>query len=72
MIDRGKVIKGLECCLRAPSDNCPNCPYEETSCRELKMDALALLKAEENAKTVVNVPRFVYCPNCGAAVEVKT
>lgn len=51
MIDREKVIKGLECCImRDPDDHtrCSECPYESTMCgNRLKIEALALLKAQE-------------------------
>ena len=51
MIDREKVIKGLECCImRDPDDHtrCGECPYEGTMCvNRLKIEALALLKAQE-------------------------
>ena len=50
MIDRDKVIKGLESCLNA---NCLTCPYwhdEPDRCglhRGIMQDALELLKAQE-------------------------
>ena len=50
MTDREKVIKGLECCIiRHPDDKarCDECPYESACCNRLKIDALALLKAQE-------------------------
>lgn len=50
MIDRVKVIKGLECCIiRHPDDKarCDECPYESACCNRLKNDALALLKTQE-------------------------
>lgn len=45
-----KAIKGLECCiLRDPDDfpRCSVCPYESNCVNRLKMDVLALLKAQE-------------------------
>lgn len=50
MIDREKVIKGLECCiLHNPDDHarCMQCPYESNCVNRLKMDALALLKEQQ-------------------------
>jgi len=51
MIDRKKVIKGLEICYCPPS-KCEDCPYhdlqDEQSCNdELCLDALSLLKEQE-------------------------
>lgn len=56
VVDREKVIKGLECCiLRDPDDKmrCSECSYNEpdTYClNRLKMDVLVLLKAQEPPK----------------------
>lgn len=51
MIDREKVINGLECCIeRDPDDHtrCGECPYKSTMCgNRLKIEALALLKAQQ-------------------------
>lgn len=50
MDNRGKVIKGLECCiLRDPDDHarCSQCSYGGNCVNRLKMDALSLLKAQE-------------------------
>ena len=49
MVDREKVIKGLECCGYATfMDKCQECPYDGKDCfKRLKADALALLKAQE-------------------------
>lgn len=52
MIDREKVIRGLECCA-VPGGNCLECPYDKYGIEGLKCenklveDALALLKAQE-------------------------
>ena len=51
MIDKEKVIKGLEMCYCPPS-KCDDCPYhdlpDEQSCNDaLCLDALALLKEQE-------------------------
>ena len=52
MPDRGKVIKGLECCLDPLKTRCPECPYypcydQDTTSEKLLSDALELLKAQE-------------------------
>ena len=57
MIDRGKVIKGLECCADL-DDDCVGCPYDhggemgENACLRLKLipDAISLLKEQEPVK----------------------
>lgn len=52
MIDREKVIKGLECCTE-PSRKCPECPYVGEGkiisycATRLTKDALVLLKADQ-------------------------
>ena len=57
MAGREKVIKGLECCLTLDS-HCGDCPYyscdtQELDCeRNLRHDALALLKEQEAAYQV--------------------
>ncbi len=46
MLDRKKVIKGLDICLqrfRCGED----CPYYELECEQLREDALALLKEQD-------------------------
>jgi hypothetical protein len=61
MPDVEKVIKGLECCIiRYPDDKarCDECPYESACCNQLKNDALALLKAQEQK-----------CRKCGEATS---
>jgi hypothetical protein len=59
MIDREKVIKGLECCLTFDSP-CRDCPYysyediQELDCeRNLRHDALAMLKEREHSETFI-------------------
>ena len=52
MADRGKVIKGLEICIRVQdNEKCPDeCPYRKDICYGtvgLMADALSLLKAQE-------------------------
>lgn len=67
MIDREKVINGLECCvLRNPDDKsrCNECPYEGACLNQLKHDALALLKAQEPMKPKWQ-KGYAYCGQCG-------
>ena len=50
MIDREKVIKGLECCAHEAIGDCNNCPYNENTphCDIAMMrDAIELLRAQE-------------------------
>lgn len=53
MIDRGKVIKGLECCSAVPEHDCENCPYDQETgdyicgSREMEREAIELLKEQE-------------------------
>ena len=55
-MEREKVIKGLECCIECGAEVCTGCPYcadlnaGRWHCRDLRKDALALLKAQEAAK----------------------
>lgn len=57
MIDRGKVIKGLECCSAVPEHDCENCPYDKETgdyicgSREMKREAIELLKEQEEEET---------------------
>ena len=54
MIDRQKVLKGLECCCSMTGEACRQCPYDE-ECAEmigsgsahLCSDALELLREDE-------------------------
>lgn len=51
MIDREKVIKGLELCEIGSGDRCyeADCPYYEQGCTEsLKNNILALLKEQDS------------------------
>ena len=74
MPDREKVIKGLKCRARLGQDgSCNGCKYFHPysydpdtgwcDSAELWNDALSLLREQ--------TPKLTYCPNCGAAVEVK-
>ena len=54
MTDREKAIKGLECC--GETMNCNECPYDSEmgGCfRNLKADALKLLKEQEPVKPIL-------------------
>lgn len=72
MVDREKVIKGLECCAREDIGDCYNCPYESIHgpyCDiEMMRDALAMLKAQEPVKPVVDIDTWK-CGNCGHTLE---
>lgn len=69
MIDREKVIKGLECCSSMVECG-EKCPYwhDKRGCREnLEADALALLKAQEPIKPKPGLwDRDIQLFNCGA------
>lgn len=73
MSNREKVIKGLECCI---AGNCDECEYEKDGCLDnlttfkskLKRDVLALLKAQEPVKPVVDIDTWK-CGNCGHTLE---
>ena len=58
MLDREKVIKGLETCYCPPA-KCEDCPYYDIeNCNDaLCLDALSLLKEQDN------------CENCAIAIE---
>lgn len=54
MVDREKVIKGLECCLPPHDQDCDLCPYDsiDLRCRsKLHEDVMALLKTQESTST---------------------
>ena len=72
MIDREKVIKGLECCA-VPGGNCEECPYQhsgvgeyfESKCvSKLSADALALLKAHEKKEGPCENCQEFTCDDC--------
>ena len=80
MIDRDKVIKGMECCLDYDPDNitCPECPYDDsyklyTTTRwcigQLIEDALSLLREQEPQKPhYCEADDSWSCGNCGETV----
>ena len=67
MMDREKVIKGLECCIYGPGGSmsrCDSCQYNDCSSEcdnMLKADALELLKAQE--------PQYPVCEHCGKQID---
>ena len=79
MIDKEKVLTGLECC-RMNGKGCRQCPYNK-DCDEMPdygnaqlcSDALELLKDEP--LPVLNVGKYgIYfgdCPHCGKRVTKK-
>ena len=58
MVNKEKVIKGLEICYCPPS-KCEDCPYDGVeNCNDtLCLDALSILKEQDN------------CENCAIAIE---
>ena len=74
MIDREKVLTGLECCVNNLYDPCPHhCPYyaectNGTSFMVLLKDVLELLKKQEPVEPSIDVDTYV-CPNCGHRLE---
>lgn len=76
-MDREKVIKGLECCTRyevgKQLNNCLDCPYVEPigfnqfrcKSQEMKEDALALLKEQEEL-----IEQYKHaCKSCKSRLE---
>ena len=76
MIDREKVIKGLECCADGDCKG-QECPYHHNlpedwnkfDCNtELARDALELLKEQEPKQVVMTTnsygTKFYHCPRC--------
>lgn len=84
MVDREKVIKGLERCKLYNKVNCDKCPYDyngmgngKSECTaELASDALDLLKDQEPVKPEVyyvsqDKYKFYRCPVCKIAWYYK-
>ena len=70
MADRGKVIKGLECCGGISSAY--ECPYQGSegcdNCRgNIYLDALTLLKAQEQ-----EISRLKHHVDCNAAEKLPS
>lgn len=67
MVDREKVIKGLECCTQGVNGAdpiCSECPYNENKMDcdyDMMADALELLKAQE--------PQYPVCEHCGKQID---
>lgn len=81
MIDREKVIRGLECCMVGDehSPKCEICPYAtmgDDTCQTMDAlfsDALALLKEQEPVEPVFNAMvetdmSYWVCGACGAFI----
>ena len=73
MINREKVIKGLDCHVNQLT--CHECPYVDAThpgwgchLEELIADALALLKKQEPIKPTLSVDTWV-CSKCGHTLE---
>ena len=72
MVEREKVIKGLQCCNERNIAEVCNCPYQpshksDMCLFELHADALALLKAQEPIKpTRYQEGRWFKTWRCGA------
>jgi len=75
MVDREKVIKGLDLCLTWEVSACDSCPYA-TECEEalvgidsspLRRDALELLKEQEPVKPI-RLENWWECPSCGGNI----
>jgi hypothetical protein len=72
MINREKVIKGLELCLTGDASVCKDCPYE-AECEAtigagpspLRHDALTLLKEQEPIAPVYDQLLTQEIPRCG-------
>lgn len=55
MIDREKVIRGLEACISPEMDSCNRCPYNTDKgecCRDLRVEALELIKGQSGEPEV--------------------
>ena len=74
MIDREKVIKGLECC--AGQCNYHGCPYKDpcenaNGVKQIMLDALALLKEQETDAEIEGGGRdwWYVCGECRAVID---
>lgn len=79
MMDREKVIKGLECC--AECGKCKSeCPYDGKNdslygcTTQLAKDALEVLKAQEGmlVESIANGKSHRECSNCHSDITVAT
>jgi hypothetical protein len=77
MIDREKVIKGLERCKLYNKVNCDKCPYDyngrgdgKSECTaELASDALAMLKEQEPVAPEKFASWWYVCGACGRKID---
>ena len=73
MIDREKIVKGLEEC--AGNGNCTKCQYgkekQALSCKKLLADALSLLKEQEEVEPIFDNEGIPWCSGywCGSCQE---
>lgn len=72
-----KVCKGLECCiLRDPDDKprCDICPYEGKCTNRLKIDALALIRQQQEriAELEAEISRLKHHVDCDAAEKIPS
>lgn len=85
MIDREKIIKGLECCCLPTIYDCDHkCPYKDlyeqsgfNNCMAaLLPDAFALLKAQEPKAAISNPEKYGdylrHCPSCEAVLPLSS
>lgn len=70
MMDRDKVINGLELCgYMEGMPQCDSCPYDGKQCwKRLKNDALALLKAQEPVEPVYELG-ITRCGQCNHEID---
>ena len=69
MVDREKVIKGLECCTKGDEvqfcrdEGCPYADVPDDCMGDVMRDALELLKAQEPVTPIIVYNRYV-CAKC--------
>ena len=72
MVDREKVIKGLECCAAMSGDECRKCPYGDEcldtglsyGMSHLAADALALLQEQDAVDATIEPCKSCLEWNC--------
>ena len=78
MIDKEKVVKGLECCVNDKPfyhAHCGECPYNGLifnnlgGCTKLYRDALVLLKEQEPVMWSYDGYDCFVCSNCGLRIK---
>lgn len=77
MADRGKIVKGMECCVSGEHSECPYRDRDNDNgmlkCwNELMRDALELLKEQEPVKPVDRWDHGFYyaCGSCGKELGI--